>query len=149
MVGSNNELSVPASPDMPWQVGLGFRENEVTVPPGIAVPDLSLQLHALCTELCTDQITARLRPLNVGVSSEGYTVSILAELSGTELASVAVAAGQQASTLGGVLEFDLDASYAGQTVYAVIDSVDVANGGEVEDCREGNNTLELTLPACP
>ncbi len=144
-----DDLSVPASPDMPWQVGLGFRENQVTVPPGIAVPDLSLQLHALCTELCPDQITARLRPLNVGVSSGEYSVAIHSDLVGTELASVTVTAGQQASTLGGVLEFDLDASHAGQTVYAVIDSVDVANGGEVEECREGNNTLQLALPTCP
>ncbi len=144
-----DDLSVPASPDMPWQVGLGFRENEVTVAPGLAVPDLSLQLHALCTEQCPERITARLRPLNVGVSAGGYTVSIVSELGGPELASVSVAGGQPASTLGGVLEFDLDASYAGQTVHAVIDSVNVADGGQVEECREGNNTLELTLPTCP
>lgn len=144
-----DDLSVPAMPDMPWLVGLGFRENEVTVPPGLAAPDLSLELHALCTELCPDLITARLRPLNVGVSASAYTVSILEEPGGTELASVAITAGQPASSLGGVLELDLDASLAGQTVHAVIDSIDLANGGEVDECREGNNTLELTLPLCP
>ena len=46
-----DDLSIPASPEVPWLNGVGYREGEATSVPGVAAPDLELALHLLAASL--------------------------------------------------------------------------------------------------
>jgi len=133
------DLSIPASPMMPWLAGQGLRQNEVSSSHGVAAADLSLELHGLCPEFCS----VRVRPLNTGIDAGPMAVGLLAD--GEPIATVPLD-GLPGGTRDAVLEFALDAETvaAASELMVWIDAMD-----DVQECDETNNQLVLPPLSCP
>jgi len=134
-----DDLSIPASPEVPWLNGVGYREGEATSVPGVAAPDLELELHVACPEQCV----FRVRPLNNGINSGPFHVELLAD--GVPV-DVVAHAGLQGGTRGEPIDLviDGDVAAAAGSLSARIDVDD-----EVEECTETNNELALPAILCP
>ena len=136
--GISDDLSIPASPQMPWEAGVGLRENAITSAPGVAAPDLSLELHATCPAACV----VRVRPLNTGTTSGPFDVQLLAD--GVPVAtatSPGVAGGRRGAAID--LAVDPGLSLAGATLMVLIDAADA-----VDECDETNNTAPVAALEC-
>ena len=140
-----DDLSIPGNPDMPWTVGQGFRQNEIATVPGQPAPDLQLELHAICEELCPDQLRLLVRPANPGAASDGFTVQVARADDGTVLATGVSLFGLPMATSAAPMELLVDAlAAAGSDLVVTIDMAD-----EVLECHEDNNVLLVPEPSCP
>ena len=133
----NDDLSVPAAPQMPWLVGQGFRQNEVTTLPGVAAPDLSLELDSWCDLGLPDELLLRVRPVNDGVAAGPFDVLVEREIDGVVLGLQSMP-GLGSGSIGASLEFALDPALVTSTLIVTIDPAVV-----VEECDETNNELIL------
>jgi hypothetical protein len=136
-----DDMSVPAAPQMPWESGQGFRQNEVTTLPGVAVPNLSLELDSWCEDGCPDQSILRVRPVNDGASAGPFDVLVERVSDGVVL-GLETLPGLGGGTIGDALEFAFDAPSE-----PIIVTIDPAVA--VEECDELDNELVLTPPSCP
>jgi hypothetical protein len=139
----DDDLSVPAHPDMPWLVGQGFRQNQVTSLPGLAAPDLRLELDSFCDLGCPDQLELRVRPIDGGVGAGPFDVLVERVADGVVLGLQSMP-GLGPGTIGDAITFALDPAEAHGALIVTIDP-----GDSVAECEEGNNELLLTPPACP
>jgi hypothetical protein len=139
-----DDLSIPAVPDHPWQVGQGFRQNEVTTTPGLAAPDLAIELHAVCYVDCPEVISLQVRPVNHGVQAGSFEITLSRSDDGTVLdsASLLTLAG---GTVGEPMELSFDALLDGDV--PLVMTIDAGNA--VQECDEANNTLSILAPGCP
>ena len=138
----NDDLTVPPTPAMPWAVGQGFRQNEVTTVPGVPAPDLQVELDFVCDLACPASLSVWVQVANEGATATGFDVQVARVSDGLVLDSFAVLGAVEAS-LGGSRELVLDPSLLDGEVVVTVDPL-----GAVTECREGNNQLVL-LPACP
>ena len=138
----NDDLSIPSAPQMPWQAGQGFRQNEVTTLPGLAAPDLSLELDGFCDGYCPDELLLRVRPVNDGVSAGPFDVLVERVSDGVVL-GLQTMPGLGSGSIAASLEFELDPALATEQLIVTIDPAAV-----VEECDEVNNELVLTPPPC-
>ncbi|MEE2829830.1 MAG: VCBS repeat-containing protein [Myxococcota bacterium] len=129
-----SDMSIPLQPDVPWLVGQGFRQNEVVVVPGMAAPDLQLEPWAFCPG--DDETLVRIRPVNFGVTSAPFWISLTREGETEPFASRQVADGLPGATLGAPIDFVLDPADGVPPIIATIDSTDL-----VRECSEDNNSL--------
>lgn len=138
-----DDLSVPSSPSMPWQVGQGFRQNEVTTLPGLAAPNLRVELDSWCEDDCPDAVELRVRPLNDGVSAGPFEVRVERVSDGAVLATEALP-GLGAGLVGDSLVFTLDPADLTSDLLVTLDPADT-----IDECDESDNTLLLSPPLCP
>jgi len=131
-----DDLSIPANPTMPWQLGQGFRQNEVTTTPGVAAADLSLELHARCPDGSGELL--RLRAANSGSVAAGpFDVVVHDAVSGNLLATKSLT-GLSAGTLGSPFDIELGSLAIGATVFATVDL-----DGDVVECNNDNNAIQV------
>jgi hypothetical protein len=138
-----DDLSIPAAPDNPWLVGQGFRQNEVVTVPGVAAPDLQVELHAACMQQCPESIILRIRPLNSGIGA-GATQLSLAREGDTEPFLVEELGAIPEGTRGAAVDITLDP--ADLTVPVTV-SIDPA--GAIAECDEDNNSIVIEPLTCP
>ncbi len=138
----NDDLTVPAAPQMPWLVGQGFRQNEVTTVPGVAAPDLQVELDFVCDLDCPNSLSVWVRVLNEGTTATSFDLTLARVSDGGILQTLPVIGAGEAS-FGESLEFVLDPALVDGDLVFTIDSAD-----SVLECREGNNQLVVS-PSCP
>ena len=126
------DLSIPAAPAMPRNVGQGFRQNEVVTIPGIAAADLFLEPHAVCPE----EGLVRVRPVNQGFPSAAFSVSLSVEGESSPFATLEIPAGLDEAIRDEPIDFEVTPEQLGQPLLVRIDSTDV-----IDECDESNNEL--------
>jgi hypothetical protein len=130
------DMSVPASPAMPWNIGQGFRQNAVVTVPGQAAPDLFLEPHAWCPGV-TETIL-RLRPANQGYTSGPFSISLSRPGESSPFRTVILEDGLPEATRGAVLDVALGSAEAELPITLRIDSLE-----DVTECDEDNNELVI------
>ena len=138
-----DDLSIPAWPQNPWLVGQGFRQNEVVTVPGVAAPDLQVELHAACLEECPETILVRLRPLNSGIAAGATQLSFTGEGEVTPFRIEELGVIPE-GTRGAALDIELGPAELAVPVTVTIDPADVVN-----ECDEENNSIVIGPLACP
>ena len=139
----SDDLSIPMWPQNPWLVGQGFRQNEVVTVPGVAAPDLQLELHAACYAQCPDSILLRLRPLNSGIGAGATQLSLTGE---GEVAPFGIEelGAMPEGTRGASIDIEVDPAELTVPVTVMIDPADV-----IQECDEANNQIVVGPLSCP
>jgi len=132
----NDDLSIPANPPMPWNIGQGFRQNEVVTVPGMAVADLMLEPHAWCPGATETKL--RVRPLNQGYGCGSFSVSVTRPGDSAPFQTKWVEDGLPQATRGAVLDFILPNEDAVLPLVVTIDSEST-----VDECEESNNEMTV------
>jgi len=138
-----DDLSIPMWPQNPWLVGQGFRQNEVVTVPGVAAPDLQVELHDTCYEGCPDTIRIRIRPLNAGIGAGATQLALTGE---GEVAPFRIEelGALPEGTRGAAIDVEVEAADLSAPVTIAIDPADV-----VQECDEENNTIVVGPITCP
>ena len=136
----------PTAPNaMPWTMGQGFRQNEVSSVPGQSAPDLTAEVHAVCGDGCPGSVRLRIRVHNAGFGLSDVAVSVRRAADGVEVGSGTVSdlgPGARSAAFDVVVPAD-----ASGDLELVVDPLDV-----VVECDESNNVTAIPaadLDVCP
>ena len=111
--------------------------------PGLAAPDLSVELEGWCDVGCPAELVLSVRIVNVGVGAGPFDLVVQRVSDGATLGSQTLPAFDP-GTRGDVITFSLEAAWLTSDVALIVDA-----GDAVLECDEANNNLLITPPLCP
>ena len=153
LTNSNNDGSIPATPDINWEQYNTFRSGDQGAGQGGEYPDLVVEIEDVCTEFCdVNLIYVYGRIGNQGVSQiDGDVVVDLQGITPDGFTSL------KTHTLTGPFPpgkmystFTLEVNTAGQELYGLILLVDKGNDdeGDIFECNEINDQAYWTDTVC-
>ena len=146
IVNVNDDLTIPAVPDLNWPGHNNFRSGDVTHSFASASPDPLPLLVDLCTLECDEGILqVAVQVGNGGLGQVDGPVVVAVYGDGELLDSTTTVADIPSGGASDTLVFRLDMSDVSPSALTVT----VDDGGAVAECHEDNNTLVIEEGLCP
>ena len=148
----NDDMSVPTSMDMPWDLDNSFRSQLSPTLDPLASQDFQVEVLGVCEDCTEGMVEVYVSPMNAGATwgppgvdialylDDGSTVTLL-EVQQTD---AVLDPGERLAPM--IFAVDLDTYGSGELVASIDD--DGTGVGEHNECEEGNNEDRWTEDVC-